>query len=323
MLSELATLNNDLSFCDRLASELVDLEDLYLLACEENDSTFENEIVSGVQLISSELDAANQRLMFGGEHDRADAVCQIKSGQGGTDAQDWAEMLLRMYQRWAEQQGFRCEIIDLRKGKQAGYSSVDFTVKGENVYGWMRSEHGVHRVGRVSRFNNQGKRQTSFAAVEVAPLLENNSGALELELRELRFDTFRASGRGGQHVNVTDSAVRVTHLPTGIAASCQNQRSQHRNKQQALRVLTSRLAQLEEQKQEQQLADIKGEQRSVGFGNQIRSYTFQPHQTVKDHRSGHESSNLSAVLGGDLEPFMASWLQQHRQSEASKVCSYC
>ncbi|MCY4069365.1 MAG: peptide chain release factor 2 [Acidimicrobiaceae bacterium] len=312
--SELAVVTDDLALFDRLDADISDAETLNQLAVEEGDASEEGEIARLVAAIAERFDDLELRSLFTGEFDERDAVCQIKSGEGGTDSQDWAEMLLRMYRRWAERRGFEMEVTALSEGAEAGYSSVDFLLKGRRAYGWMRSEHGVHRLVRISPFNNEGKRQTAFTAVDVAPFFAEVSEQVDIEEKDLRVDTYRSSGAGGQHVNVTDSAVRITHLPTGIVTSCQNERSQHQNKERAMQMLAAKLLNLERKRLADEIAGIKGEQQKVGFGSQIRSYVMQPYQMVKDQRTRHETPNIDAVLGGDLDPFMESWLRWSRAS---------
>ena len=231
----------------------------------------------------------------------------IHAGEGGTDAQDWAEMLLRMYLRWAERRGFKAELIEASPGEEAGLKSATFTVRGENAYGILKAERGVHRLVRLSPFDSAHRRQTSFAEVVVAPLLADDA-EIDVDEDDLRIDTYRASGAGGQHVNKTDSAVRITHLPTGIVVQCQNERSQSSNKQTALRILRSRLAELREEEREAELAKERGEAQNIGFGSQIRSYVLHPYQLVKDHRTEHEAGNAQGVLDGDLDGFVHSYL---------------
>ena len=315
--SELAAVNDDLSTFDRLAADLSDAETLHELAVEEGDASVEAEIARLLSGLAARFDELELRSLFTGEFDERDAVCQIKSGEGGTDSQDWAEMLLRMYRRWAERRGFGIEVTAASEGTEAGYSSVDFLVRGRGAYGWMRSEHGVHRLVRISPFNNEGKRQTAFTAVDVAPFFEEVPEEVVIDDKDLRVDTYRSSGAGGQHVNVTDSAVRITHQPTGIVVSCQNERSQHQNKERAMQMLAAKLLNLERKRRADEIAGIRGEQRKVGFGSQIRSYVMQPYQMVKDQRTRHETPNVEAVLGGDLDPFMESWLRWSRASGAA------
>jgi len=314
--SELAAVRDDLTSFERLDAEMSDLEVLNELAVEESDAAAAVEVADEAAALAERLDGLEMRALFSGEFDERDAVCQIKSGEGGTDSQDWAEMLMRMYRRWAERHGFDLEITALSPGTEAGYSSVDFLVRGRHAYGWMRSEHGVHRLVRISPFNNEGKRQTAFTAVEVVPFFEEVSDEVVIDDRDLRIDTYRASGAGGQHVNKVDSAVRILHRPTGMVTSCQNERSQHQNKERAKQMLAAKLANLERKKRQAEIAEIKGEQHNVGFGSQIRSYVLYPYQMVKDLRTAHSTGNADGVLAGDVDPFMVEWLKWKRASGA-------
>jgi len=310
--SELAAVNEDLDLFGRLTADVDDADTLHEMAREENDESLEPEIAEAVAAIEATLDELEMRSLFTGEFDEGDAVCQIKSGEGGTDAQDWAEMLMRMYNRWADKRGFDVEITAVSEGTEAGLSNVEFILKGRHAYGLMQSEHGVHRLVRISPFNNEGKRQTAFSAVQVAPFFEEVSDEIEIDEKDLRIDTYRSSGAGGQHVNVTDSAVRITHIPTGWVTACQNERSQHQNKDRAMQMMAAKLLDLERKKREEEIAGITGEQQNVGFGSQIRSYVMQPYQMVKDLRSEHETAQVDSVLGGDIEPFMEAWLRWTR-----------
>ena len=314
--SELSAVNEDLELYERLTGEVEDLETLHMMAREENDESLEPEIAEQAASLEGVLDELEMRSLFTGEFDEGDAVCQVKSGEGGTDAQDWAEMLMRMYNRWADKRGFEVEITAVSEGTEAGLSNVEFILKGRYAYGLMRSEHGVHRLVRISPFNNEGKRQTAFSAVQVAPFFEEVSEEIEIDEKDLRIDTYRSSGAGGQHVNVTDSAVRITHLPTGLVTACQNERSQHQNKDRAMQMMAAKLLDLERKKREDEIAGITGEQQNVGFGSQIRSYVMQPYQMVKDLRSEHETAQVDSVLGGDIEPFMEAWLRWTRAQAA-------
>ena len=314
--SELSAVNEDLELYDRLRGEVDDLETLHMMAREENDESLEPEIAEQATSLEMVLDELEMRSLFTGEFDERDAVCQIKSGEGGTDAQDWAEMLMRMYNRWADKRGFDVEILAVSEGTEAGLSNVEFVLKGRHAYGLMQAEHGVHRLVRISPFNNEGKRQTAFSAVQVAPFFEEVSEEIEIDEKDLRIDTYRSSGAGGQHVNVTDSAVRITHLPTGLVTACQNERSQHQNKDRAMKMMAAKLLDLERKKREEEIAGITGEQQNVGFGSQIRSYVMQPYQMVKDLRSEHETAQVDSVLGGDIEPFMEAWLRWTRAQAA-------
>ncbi len=314
--SELSAVNEDLELYDRLQGEVDDLETLHMMAREENDESLEPEIAEQAASLEAVLDELEMRSLFTGEFDERDAVCQIKSGEGGTDAQDWAEMLMRMYNRWADKRGFDIEILAVSEGTEAGLSNVEFVLKGRHAYGLMQAEHGVHRLVRISPFNNEGKRQTAFSAVQVAPFFEEVTEEIEIDEKDLRIDTYRSSGAGGQHVNVTDSAVRITHLPTGLVTACQNERSQHQNKDRAMKMMAAKLLDLERKKREEEIAGITGEQQNVGFGSQIRSYVMQPYQMVKDLRSEHETAQVDSVLGGDIEPFMEAWLRWTRAQAA-------
>ncbi|NNC79108.1 MAG: peptide chain release factor 2 [Acidimicrobiales bacterium] len=307
--TELAAVNDDLSLFDGLGATLEDSEVLFELAKDEDDESHEAEIQAAVAGMESKLDELELRSLFTGEFDERDAVCQIKSGEGGTDAQDWAEMLLRMYSRWADGRGFDFEVMSASEGTEAGLSSVEFMVRGRHAYGLLQGEHGVHRLVRISPFNNEGKRQTAFSAMQVAPFFEAMADEIDIDEKELRIDTYRSSGAGGQHVNVTDSAVRITHLPTGTVTSCQNERSQHQNKDRAMQMLAAKLLDLERKKREDEIAAITGEQKNVGFGSQIRSYVLQPYQMVKDLRTEYETGNVDAVLGGALDDFMEAYLR--------------
>jgi peptide chain release factor 2 len=272
------------------------------------DGDLADEIRDQLRPIRQELERLREDALFTGEYDAGDAVVTIQAATGGTDAQDFAEMLLRMYQRWAERRGFAIELVEASPGEEAGLKSATFTIRGENGYGVLKAERGKHRLVRLSPFDSAHRRHTSFAQVIVAPLLSDD-GEIELDEGDLRIDTYRASGAGGQHVNKTDSAVRITHLPTGIVVQCQNERSQSSNKQTALRILRSRLAELEEEKREAELAKERGEVPDTGFGgNAIRSYVLHPYQLVKDHRTGHETGNTQAVLDGDLDDFVQAYL---------------
>jgi peptide chain release factor 2 len=286
----------------RLAREYEDAKELLAL-----DSSLESEIAEQLRPIQSELERLQEDALFTGEYDAGDAVVTIHAGTGGTDAQDWAEMLLRMYLRWAETRGLDVQMLEASPGEEAGLKSTTFTVKGENAYGILKAERGVHRLVRLSPFDQAHRRHTSFAQVIVSPLLPDDTD-VEVDEGDLRIDTYRASGAGGQHVNKTDSAVRLTHLPTGIVVSVQNERSQSSNKQTAMRILRSRLAELAEEEREAELARERGAAQDIGFGSQIRSYVLHPYQLVKDHRTDHEVGNTQGVLDGDLDGFIRSYL---------------
>jgi len=314
---ELSMVVDDLEHFDRLTGEIEDAETLHELAREVDDASQEPEIDAILTSLDSELSALELRSMFSGEHDERDALCTIQAGEGGADAQDWAEMLYRMYVRWAERRGFEVEEEGSTPGSEAGVSSVEFLVKGRYAYGYLQAERGVHRLVRMSPFNAQGKRQTAFAALDVVPVLHEDEVRVEVDMDDIKMDVFRASGAGGQHINKTSSAVRLTHLPTGIVVSCQVERSQFQNRDRAMAMLKVRLADLERQNREDELAGIRGEQQRVGFGSQIRSYVMQPYQMVKDLRTEHEAGNVQGVLDGDLDPFMEAFLQWRRATASS------
>jgi peptide chain release factor 2 len=257
----------------------------------------------------AEIEAAETKKMLGGEHDRANAIVTIHPGAGGTESQDWAEMLMRMYLKWMERRGFKREVLDLQPGEEAGIKSVTFNVTGDYAYGMMLAEAGVHRLVRISPFDQAARRHTSFASVYVWPELADDED-VEIDDKDLRVDTYRSSGAGGQHVNVTDSAVRLTHLPTGIVVSCQNERSQHKNRAQAMKVLKSRLFDLKLKEQQARLEQLGGEKRDIAFGSQIRSYVLQPYQMIKDHRTKVQRGDVDRVLDGDLDEFVKVYLMQ-------------
>ncbi len=308
---ELSSITDDLERYDGLGERIDDVETLAELAREEDDDSVVAEIEAALISLSADFGDLELRSLFTGEHDEHDVICEVQAGEGGADSQDWANMLLRMYLRWAERKGLDTELENVSAGSEAGISSASFLVKGRYAYGLMRSEHGVHRLVRMSPFNAQGKRQTAFAALKVTPFLEDVPDIV-IEDKDLRVDTYRSSGAGGQHVNVTDSAVRLTHLPTGVVTTCQNQRSQHQNKDKAMQYLKAKLAELQRQERQAELDAIRGVQHSVGFGSQIRSYVLQPYQMVKDLRTEFETGNVDGVLDGDLDPFMEAYLRWQR-----------
>ena len=308
----LARAREDVELVEGLDQRLSDVTTLHELAREEGDETQEPEIAAGIHELQGELDGLEMRALFTGEHDERDAICVVNSGAGGTDAQDWTEMLLRMFTRWAERRGFDVELDEAQPGTEAGISSATFTVKGRYVYGLLRGERGVHRLIRISPFDANARRQTAFASFDCVPALDETE-APEIDPSELRIDTYRSSGAGGQHVNVTDSAVRITHLPTAIVVSCQNERSQTQNKARAMQILAARLAERQRQEREAELAQLSGEKRDVAFGSQIRTYTLAPYRLVKDERTRHETGNVDAVLDGDLDEFIEAYLQMRRQ----------
>ena len=287
---------------ERLQGEFDDAKELY-----ELDPELEGEVAEQLVPVRAELARLEEDALFTGQYDAGDGLLEIHAGTGGTDAQDWAEMLLRMYERWTSDRGYGTELLDSSPGEEAGIKSATLAVRGENAYGVLKAERGVHRLVRLSPFDAAHRRHTAFAQVVVAPLLPEDA-PIEIDDSELRVDTYRSSGAGGQHVNKTDSAVRITHLPTGIVVQCQNERSQTSNKQTAMRILRSRLAELEEEKREAELARERGAAQDIGFGSQIRSYVLHPYQLVKDHRTDHEVGNAQSVLDGALDDFVHSYL---------------
>lgn len=274
---------------------------------EENDEETAKEIISEVKALSKEIDTLKIETILSGEYDRNDAILTLHTGVGGSDANDWTEMLLRMYTRWCEKKGYSLETIDYLPGDEAGVKSVTLKVKGEFAYGYLKAEKGIHRLVRISPFNANGKRQTSFASVEVLPELTSDQD-IEINPVDLRIDTYRAGGAGGQHVNKTESAVRITHIPTGIVVQCQNERSQFSNRDTAMGMLKSKLIELKERAHKEKIEDLTGELKDMGWGSQIRSYVFHPYSMVKDHRTNIETSNVNGVMDGDIDNFIIAYL---------------
>jgi peptide chain release factor 2 len=317
--TELGRLSNDLDSFDALRSELDDANVLVEFARESLDggepdpSTFE-ELERAVQTLARDIAALETQSLLSGPYDENDAIVDLHAGAGGTDAQDWTEMLLRMYSRWAERRGYAVEIDEATEGSEAGLLSSTFIVKGRFAYGWLSAERGVHRLVRISPFDSQARRQTSFASLDATPLLRDDAGEVEIDEKDLRIDTFRSSGAGGQHINKTDSAIRVTHLPTGIVVSCQNERSQHQNKARALQILEAKLSERAREERQAEMDALSGARSDNAWGSQIRSYVQAPYQLVKDHRSDHETGNVEAVLDGDLDAFMEAELRRQRSA---------
>ncbi len=310
--TELSRVKDDVDRVDGLERRLSDLETLDELAREEGDESLAGEIGAGLSGLSGDLSDLELQALFTGEHDERDAICVVHSGAGGTDAADWAEMLLRMYQRWAQRRAFTFELDEVSPAEEAGISSATFTIKGRYAYGMLSAEKGVHRLVRISPFDSQSRRHTAFASLEAVPALEETEQP-EIDPEDLRIDTYRSSGAGGQHVNVTDSAVRITHLPTGIVVSCQNERSQHQNRARAMQILAARLADVARQERRAEMEKLSGEKRDVAWGSQIRSYVLAPYQLVKDLRTDYETGNVSAVLDGEIDGFMEAYLQWRRR----------
>jgi peptide chain release factor 2 len=316
--TELGRLNNDLEHFDGLRRDLDDcvvLADFSreALAGGEADWSLLDELASSVAALEREVAALETQSLFSGQYDENDAIVDLHAGAGGTDAQDWTEMLLRMYSRWAERRGFGVEFDEVTEGQEAGLLSATFIVKGRFAYGWLSAERGVHRLVRISPFDSQARRQTSFASLEVTPLLNDDAGEVEIDEKDLRVDTNRSSGAGGQHVNKTDSAIRITHLPTNIVVSCQNERSQHQNRARAMQILEAKLAERARAERQAEMDALSGNRGDNAWGSQIRSYVQAPYQLVKDHRTDYETGNVDAVLDGDLDAFMEAELRRQRR----------
>jgi len=308
-MRRLAAVEGDLDQAGRLGGQLSDLETLNQLALEEGDDAAAAEVGQGLAALAKEVDDLEVLALLGGEFDDRDAIMTIHPGAGGTESQDWAEMLWRMETRWAERRGFKVTVNDYQEGDEAGIKSVTMTLEGPRAYGLASAEAGTHRLVRISPFDQAKRRHTSFAAADVIPVLDQED-APEIDESDLRIDIYRSSGPGGQGVNTTDSAVRITHLPTGIVVSVQNERSQLANKTIALKILGARLAEIARREREQRLADLRGDRGDIAFGNQIRSYVLHPYQMVKDHRTNAETGNIQAVLDGDLDDFVAAELRR-------------
>lgn len=293
---------------NRVEEEYDEVETLIEMAEEEEDVSLLTEIEETLNQFKEDFEALRIQTLLSGEFDKDNAIVTLHAGAGGTESCDWTGMLMRMYTRWAEKRGFSTEILDYLEGEEAGVKSVTIQINGENAYGYLKSEKGVHRLVRISPFNAAGKRQTSFSSCDVMPDIEEDV-SVDIKDEDLRIDTYRASGAGGQHINKTSSAIRITHLPTGIVVQCQNQRSQHQNKDKAMKMLASKLYVLKQQENQERLDDIRGDISENGFGSQIRSYVMQPYTMVKDHRTGMEVSNVNGVLDGNVEPFMNAYLK--------------
>ena len=292
----------------QLELQVEEVELLFEMYKEDPEEEIHDELVERVHSVEKELEKYELSMLLSGPHDKCSAILEIHPGAGGTESQDWGSMLLRMYTRWAEQHGYRIETVDYQDGEEAGIKSVTLSIEGLNAYGYLKSEKGVHRLVRISPFDAAGKRHTSFCSIDIMPQLE---GDIDVEINpdDLKIDVYRASGAGGQHINKTSSAVRITHIPTGIVTQSQAQRSQFKNKDQAMAMLKTKLYQLEEEKKAAELAEIRGEQKDIAWGSQIRNYVFHPYSLVKDLRSGHETGNIGAVMDGDLDPFMDAYLK--------------
>ena len=309
----LRSLQDSVKKIEKMYADYEDIGLLIEMSEEEPDDETIEEIREDLERFQEEFEELRIGTLLTGEYDRNDAIMSIHAGAGGTESCDWASMLYRMYTRWAEKKGFTVEVLDYLEGDVAGIKGVTFEVRGENAYGYLRSEKGVHRLVRISPFNAAGKRQTSFVSCDVIPDIEDE---IEIEINEddLRIDTYRSSGAGGQHINKTSSAVRITHLPTGIVVQCQNERSQHMNKDKAMQMLKAKLYLIKQQEQADKVSDIRGEIKEIGFGSQIRSYVMQPYTLVKDHRTNAEISNIGAVMDGNIDPFINAYLSAKKAS---------
>lgn len=316
LLGQLARLEDDVKLVDALTREVEDLQTLDQLGREESDPSIDTEVAKGLEALRARVEELEVRTLLGGEYDDGDAVVTLHAGAGGTESQDWTDMLLRMYMRWAERRGIDLELIERQEGDEAGIKSAAFITRGRFAYGMMQAEHGVHRLVRISPFDANKRRHTSFAAVDVVPLLEEEDINIDIPEKDLKVDVYRSSGPGGQSVNTTDSAVRITHLPTGIVVTSQNERSQLQNKAVCMRVLKARLVELMREERADKLEELRGERKGIEFGSQIRSYVLAPYQLVKDVRTGAETSNVDAVLDGDIDRFIRSFLEWRRRDGA-------
>ncbi len=308
VLRQTSKLKNKVSAYESLCGDFDDTLTLIEMADEEGDESLVPEVTEGVDRVLKTIEDMRMGTLLSGEYDSKNAILTFHAGAGGTEAQDWAEMLFRMYNHWADAHGFKAKTIDYLDGEEAGLKSAVLLIEGENAYGYMKSEAGVHRLVRVSPFDSSGRRHTSFASLEVMPEIDDN---MDVEIRDedLKVDTYRSSGAGGQHINKTDSAVRITHIPTGIVVACQNERSQHQNREMAMKMLKSKLIEIKEREHLEKIEDIKGVQKEIGWGSQIRSYVFMPYTMVKDHRTGFEMGNINAVMDGDLDGFINAYLK--------------
>ena len=307
ILKEAKSLESDIESFKELKSLYEDIEVLIELAGEEKDTSLLNDIKHSLNTLESRINALRTKTLLFGEYDSSFAILKLNAGVGGVEACDWCSMLYRMYSRWAQNMGYSVEVLDFLEEDEAGLKSITMQINGLNAYGYLKSEHGIHRLVRISPFNAAAKRQTSFVSCDVVPEIEED---LDLDINEedIRMDTYRASGAGGQHVNKTSSAVRITHIPTGIVVQCQNERSQLRNKEKAMQMLKSKLYMIKKQENVDKISDIRGSVKEIGWGSQIRSYIMQPYSLVKDHRTGCETANVSAVLDGDIEKFITAYL---------------
>lgn len=307
-MKELKSMKDDVETCHSLETQYEDIETMIEMGYEENDPELIPEIGEMLETFKDTYENIRMKTLLSGEYDGDNAILSLHAGAGGTESCDWASMLYRMFTRWSEKKGFSVEVLDFLDGDEAGIKSVTFQVNGENAYGYLKSEKGVHRLVRISPFNAAGKRQTSFVSCDVMPDIEEDVD-VEIKDEDIRIDTYRSSGAGGQHINKTSSAIRITHFPTGIVVQCQNERSQHMNKDKAMQMLKAKLYMLKQEENAKKAAGIRGEVAEIGWGSQIRSYVMQPYTMVKDHRTGVESGNVDAVMDGDLDPFINGYLK--------------
>lgn len=308
VLQKTKSIENKIESLEKLSSQLEDLIALTELCIEENDESSSDEISEGLESFKAKLESEKLATLLTGEYDNLNAIVTFHAGAGGTEAQDWAEMLYRMYNRWSERHDFKINLLDYLDGDEAGMKSASLLVEGPNAYGYLKSESGVHRLVRVSPFDSSGRRHTSFAAIEVIPEIDDNTD-VDIRPEDIKMDVFRASGAGGQHINKTSSAVRLTHIPTGIVVACQTQRSQLQNREFAMKMLRSKLIEIKEREHLEKISDIKGVQKEIAWGAQIRSYVFMPYTMVKDHRTNFETGNINAVMDGDLDGFINAYLK--------------
>ena len=308
LISELNGIKSVVEQFQKLSQEYEDLAVMMELAEEEGDESLEKELAEGTRQLVEKLEKFELELLLNQPYDKNNAILELHPGAGGTESQDWAQMLLRMYTRWAESKNYKVEVLDYLPGEEAGVKSVTLLIKGYNAYGYLKAEKGVHRLVRISPFDASGRRHTSFVSCEVMPEF-NDEIEIEVRNEDIKVDTYRSSGAGGQHVNTTDSAVRITHLPTGIVVTCQNERSQIKNREAAMKMLKAKLYQKKIEEQEKELAEIRGEQKEIGWGSQIRSYVFHPYSMVKDHRTNVESGNVQAVMDGEIDLFINAYLR--------------
>jgi len=314
VVQRLASLKEKVSAFRELAGDFEDLGVLVELGEEEDDEAIAAEVKEGVASLARRVTDMELAVLLNGPYDRGNAIISLHAGAGGTEAQDWVDMLIRMYTRWAERHKFKVEVLDILPGDEAGTKSATLEVSGPNAYGYLRSEKGVHRLVRISPFDAAGRRHTSFASLDVLPEVDGEVD-VQINQEDLKIDTFRSSGAGGQHINKTDSAVRITHIPTGIVVSCQNERSQLANRLAAMKMLRAKLIDLELRKKEAELAALRGEQQEIAWGSQIRSYIFHPYSLVKDHRTGEETGNVNAVMDGEIDSFIAAYLKEKARAQ--------